>query len=752
MLESKEIFMRTLLLMRGTPGSGKSTWIKENGLEQYTLEADRFRMLVSNPSLNEEGRFCISQKNDNIAWKMLFECLERRMENGEFTVVDATHSSSAMVNKYHKLAQKYRYRVYVKDVNIALDELHKRNNTRPEYKRVPEKAIERIHALIENTKLPNWVNNINNISEIDDYFIDEDVDKRYDRVLVIGDVHGCYTALNELVGEVDSKTLYVFCGDYLDRGIEEKDVVNFLIKHKDDKNFIFLEGNHENRIREWISNSWKTRKDGSKNIPKIWKKTEREICSGLDKEELIKLKKDISEWTRKLRAAYAFSFEGKRYFVCHAGISSLPKMTYISARQLVHGVGSYETEIDEAWEDSYKNGMCRDFTQIHGHRNTSSTEHSICLEGGVERGGELCAYLISKQGNRLYKLKNDIYDKNLPDFNPSKNTGTINTANDITNKIANHPNIIVKEFDENNLMSLNFDRRAFRKGIWDGITNKARGLFVDKATGDIKIRSYNKFFNYGERVETSKKSLEKNLKFPCTVFRKENGFLGMMSTIDGEVILASKSMIGGDFANMFKEIWNTAPESQKNLLKQLSEENDCSFVFEVCHVNDRHIIDFDKNHLYLLDAIPNSYALNGINVDGEFSDKLLAMIPESEVITKKTKVCEINSLEELELLVKRHKHDRLTEGYVVRDSNGFCFKVKLHYYNVIKKLRGDLNFAKSSYLGGIKWNRFNDGRTIKFIKHFAGKPYDEWKDIHIIDALKEYEKENGDFIADDFVE
>lgn len=59
--------MRTLLLMRGAPGSGKSTWIKENGLEQYTLEADRFRMLVSNPVLNEEGYFCISQKNDNIA-------------------------------------------------------------------------------------------------------------------------------------------------------------------------------------------------------------------------------------------------------------------------------------------------------------------------------------------------------------------------------------------------------------------------------------------------------------------------------------------------------------------------------------------------------------------------------------------------------------------------------------------------------------------------------------------------------------
>lgn len=35
--------MRTLLLMRGAMGSGKSSFIKENGLEPYTLEGDKFR-------------------------------------------------------------------------------------------------------------------------------------------------------------------------------------------------------------------------------------------------------------------------------------------------------------------------------------------------------------------------------------------------------------------------------------------------------------------------------------------------------------------------------------------------------------------------------------------------------------------------------------------------------------------------------------------------------------------------------------
>lgn len=39
--------MRILLLMRGVPGSGKSTFIKEQGLEPYTLSADGLRLLYA---------------------------------------------------------------------------------------------------------------------------------------------------------------------------------------------------------------------------------------------------------------------------------------------------------------------------------------------------------------------------------------------------------------------------------------------------------------------------------------------------------------------------------------------------------------------------------------------------------------------------------------------------------------------------------------------------------------------------------
>ncbi|WHH56119.1 AAA family ATPase [Bacillus paralicheniformis] len=74
--------MRTLVLLRGCPGTGKSTWIRDHQLNQYTLSADQLRLIHQSPVLNLEGKYDISQKNDGKVWKLLFTLLEERMERG----------------------------------------------------------------------------------------------------------------------------------------------------------------------------------------------------------------------------------------------------------------------------------------------------------------------------------------------------------------------------------------------------------------------------------------------------------------------------------------------------------------------------------------------------------------------------------------------------------------------------------------------------------------------------------------------
>ncbi|WP_340689134.1 AAA family ATPase, partial [Bacillus licheniformis] len=137
---------------------GKSTWIKENGLEQYTLSADSIRLLFQSPVLNIKGKYEISPKHDNKVWDLLLNLLESRMERGEFTIIDATHSKQSMISRYKPLAQKYRYRVYVVDFSdVDIETILKRNRWRPEHKHVPASSILNIYERMMTEKVPSWV-------------------------------------------------------------------------------------------------------------------------------------------------------------------------------------------------------------------------------------------------------------------------------------------------------------------------------------------------------------------------------------------------------------------------------------------------------------------------------------------------------------------------------------------------------------------------------------------------------------------
>lgn len=749
--------MRTLLLLRGAPGSGKSTFIKDNGLEPYTLEADRFRTLACDPQLSVEGQLEISQSNDGIAWKMLFQALELRMQRGDFTVVDATHSNPHMLTKYKKLIQRYRYRCYYMEFDPGLEEVLRRNAERDEYKRVPEDAVERIYAMCRNTKMQSYATRIESLSEIENY-VTIDLTGQYDRAVVIGDVHGCYDALMKAIDgpALDSRTMYVFSGDLLDRGIQNRECLGFYLDIMDKPNVVFVEGNHDTHIREWAENAWQTCDDGTPRIPRDFRNTIAAVTDGLDDDGKAALMPRVRDLARRMRVCYAFTLGTQRVFVCHGGLSAIPTkgMAYVAARQMIKGVGRYETPIDEAYEKAYAEGRTQPFTQIHGHRHTQSTQHSICLENRVEFGGSLMTAVVAPDGIDVHATKNDVYKETTIDekhvYDGISKPWLTPTQNDETNRLAQNPHVRVKRLDDHNLMSLNFDRKAFDKGIWDGMTDRARGLFVDQTTGEVRLRSYNKFFNLYENETVNPKRLASTLSFPLAAYWKHNGFLGIMSVVNGDVVLASKSTTEGPFADMFREIWGTLDASDREAMKCAAEKYRCSLVFEVCHVNDRHIIDFGENHLVLLDAIENKYDINGIDVDRKFSDMVKDTIAcTSPMLWKKEHIANFDDMDELADFCRRMHHRRDIEGIVVQDQNGFMFKVKFHYYVTMKQLRGDLRYAQQSYKSGqLQFGRFRDARTVKFIAWFVNSmPYDEWKDMHIIDAIKAYEKANSLLMA-----
>ena len=96
--------MRLLLVTRGIPGSGKSTFLAEQGLDNYTLSPDAIRLMLASPQLMIDGQTTMPSRQDAMVWRLLHEMLEQRMTRGETTVVDATHTTPNYLKTYGSAA------------------------------------------------------------------------------------------------------------------------------------------------------------------------------------------------------------------------------------------------------------------------------------------------------------------------------------------------------------------------------------------------------------------------------------------------------------------------------------------------------------------------------------------------------------------------------------------------------------------------------------------------------------------------
>ncbi|MFO0867220.1 MAG: metallophosphoesterase family protein [Gemmataceae bacterium] len=83
------------------------------------------------------------------------------------------------------------------------------------------------------------------------------------RVLALGDVHGCSRALDALLAVVQPtfEDVFVALGDYVDRGPDTKGVIDRLIRLSSELQVVPLLGNHEQmmldaRDRPWDAGAW----------------------------------------------------------------------------------------------------------------------------------------------------------------------------------------------------------------------------------------------------------------------------------------------------------------------------------------------------------------------------------------------------------------------------------------------------------------------------------------------------------------
>lgn len=405
------------------------------------------------------------------------------------------------MKRYKDLADKYRYRIAIVDMtHIPIDVCKQRNAGRNEYKRVPDAVIDKMYARFLTQSIPSGIKRLEP-DELLDYIKYKPIDlSSYQFVHICGDIHSCYDPLKEYWDKhYNDNNFYIFCGDYLDRGTQHAKTLNFLFSIMTKPNVLFLEGNHDRMIYEYGNDTADySREFANYTLPDLQQ-------ANVDK-------KQARMFYRKLAQVAYFTYDNNTYFVCHGGISSLPEnLTLVPTCQFIQGVGKYEdwNTVAESWSNS------TDVIQIHGHRNinklnTKVNDKCYNLEGAVEFGGNLRVLRIGKNLEKEvleYSNKLPIAEhlvKQKTEFTDTKTENVIindNNDNDIgklVHELRNNKYIIEKQFG--NISSFNFSREAFEKGIWDDMTVKARGLYIDTVNNRVQSRGYEKFFTIEQLI------------------------------------------------------------------------------------------------------------------------------------------------------------------------------------------------------------------------------------------------------------
>lgn len=178
------------------------------------------------------------------------------------------------------------------------------------------------------------------------------------RLFAIGDIHGCYNAFRTLLErhiQIKKSDKIILLGDYIDRGAQSKEVVDYIIDLQSDGfDIVPLLGNHEAMLLDayyndghlslWIQNGGtETLKSFGIRSLKNMERRYIDFFSGLP---------------------YYFAFED--YLFVHAGFNDDLN-------------NPFEDRYHMIWKckERYKHPSLKDKTIVHGHRPVSKT---ICKE------------------------------------------------------------------------------------------------------------------------------------------------------------------------------------------------------------------------------------------------------------------------------------------------------------------------------------------------------------------------------------
>lgn len=223
--------------------------------------------------------------------------------------------------------------------------------------------------------------------------------KEGDRIYAIGDIHGRYDLLRDLLGQIEShsaamrkpaRTFLVILGDMIDRGPQSADVLNYLFNvKKQSAGLIVLMGNHEELMLRSLQKE--------PGVMRAWMRIGGDATLrsfGIDPleadgdpiEVARKMERTISEENLEWLRSLPVMARSGDYLFCHAGIRPGVSLSKQSRTDLLW-------IRDEFLEDPTPSGAM----VVHGHSIAADVQiraNRIGIDTGAYRTGVLTALYL----------------------------------------------------------------------------------------------------------------------------------------------------------------------------------------------------------------------------------------------------------------------------------------------------------------------------------------------------------------------
>ncbi len=380
-----------LVVLVGASGSGKSTFARKHFRATEILSSDFFRGMVSDDETDQ------SATED--AFATLHSILATRLRRMRLTVIDATNVQSADRQRLVEIARRhYAFAVAVvlnvpektcvernrgrADRNFGTHVIHQQcANLRRGLRGLQGEGFRFVHVLdpgqiegVEFVRTPVFSNKRHETGPFD----------------IIGDVHGCFDELSELMGKLGyvdgvhpQGRKAIFVGDLVDRGPRVLDTIRFVRGMVASGNAFCVVGNHDWKLARWLKGQKVT------------------IAHGLQQsiDEIAPLpdieKSGIRKFLEDLVSHYVF--DGGRLVVSHAGLrEEMHGRTAGAIRDFcMYGETTGETDefglpVRYNWALEYRGKA----TVVYGHTPVPRPDwlnNTINIDTGCVFGGRLTA-------------------------------------------------------------------------------------------------------------------------------------------------------------------------------------------------------------------------------------------------------------------------------------------------------------------------------------------------------------------------